>query len=414
MSRFQALLCVAVFAGSMFGIAACGAEPTKQPRGITPVLIATRTMEPTAPPTATAIIEPPAPATDSPVPVQPNTPIPPPTETAAPSVVLPPTSTPVSIPEIQSDTAAHKTIAQGIESYVRRYSGTESLREVRYDGRRILMVFGVSKTSQTAADVRDSLIRTSQGLLLGLKDVYYTNKGYLADEKNKPPKADFDQAILVGTGPTADGESPLLILRYKQDMLGDDIGLDEAESAWPHAESKLTFFEKAVATGYPTMTPIPTDAFGLAVPPDPPRSYASRGLGMALVLWNESHGPPQEVFDIVDAEYDGRLRVSFWPAGDYPITVIMNNAPDERLPQSLKAARAEVRALLPSDAQLVKTHEKPDEDLITDIYRVPSLIKRYPEGYAWGQADTPGLVMVDYETADHYAWTIYGGSDEKP
>ncbi len=146
----------------------------------------------------------------------------------------------------------------------------------------------------------------------------------------------------------------------------------------------------------------------------PSTTYASGGLGLAVVAW-EQHGAPN-MGSVADggANYEqNKYIVAFWEGA---VFTILRQAPDNA-PLTPATMHREAHAMLPQDATLIKTFSEPNvlggADNTVELFSSAALIARYPANakigpVPWGDGMAPGTLSILYDSAG-IGWTMAAG-----
>jgi hypothetical protein len=155
----------------------------------------------------------------------------------------------------------------------------------------------------------------------------------------------------------------------------------------------VAIYATQTTVAQPTATPLPP-------PTATPIPFASGGLGATLGAWEAHHGAGLWAAGS-SRTYAGDTYTLFFGEPDRSaittdslITGMLRSWAIDHWP-SLTSARATMRALLPTDAHLVRTTTDSSGLLIFDVYQSASLAARYTDPYIWLDSP-PGSFVVDY------------------
>ena len=170
----------------------------------------------------------------------------------------------------------------------------------------------------------------------------------------------------------------------------------------------------------PTPTPMPTQP---PVPPPPTQTplaanvesaFPSGGLGLSREDWERQHGAPDQGSDVNGGDVSYGQKKYFVVFGDNVSNILRVAGTGNVLPLSL--CQQEARAMLPSDARLVETHQEPaatgGADDTWEVYNSPSLIARFPAdpkvgAFPWDDGGPGSIGIVYYGNGD--GWMIGAG-----
>ena len=164
------------------------------------------------------------------------------------------------------------------------------------------------------------------------------------------------------------------------------VAATTAPAVAPTATSPPTPAPTAISTPAPTTAPTTAPT---AAPTAPAAALASGGLGLPHAAWEEQHGQPGPAVQGFFSYQRGHYRVAFADGRARHVEQIWG----EQDAQSLDEAVAAARALLPSDARLVRT-ETIEGGHRADLYHSAALASVFP-ATAFGGAQ-PGEHVVTY------------------